>query len=65
MKNYKKYWKSKFFKDIKDTFSIKSNESQLISEIFKIQDFMSDLGINKVGSFGHKFTEGAIFTTFL
>ena len=65
MKNYKKFWKSKFLKDIRDSFSNKQYESQLISEIFKVQDFMSDLGINKVGSFGHKFTEGAIFTAFL
>jgi hypothetical protein len=24
MKNYKKYWKNKFFKDLKDTFSMQS-----------------------------------------
>ncbi len=65
MKNYKKFWRNKFFKDIKDSFSNKSNESQLISDIFKVQDFLSDLGMNKVGSFGYKFTEGALFTAFM
>lgn len=33
--------------------------------MFKVQDFLSDLGMNKVGSFGYKFTEGTIFTAFL
>jgi hypothetical protein len=65
MKNYKKFWRSKFFKDIKNSFSSNAYESQLISDIFKVQDFLSDLGMNKVGSFGYKFTEGAIFTAFM
>ena len=33
-----------------------STEPQLINDMFKIQDFLSDLGMNKVGSFGYKFT---------
>ncbi len=56
MKNYKKYWKNKFFKDLKDTFSMQSTQPQLLNDMFKIQDFLSDLGMNKVGSFGYKFT---------
>ncbi len=42
-----------------------STEPQLINDMFKIQDFLSDLGMNKVGSFGYKFTEGTIFTAYL
>jgi len=56
MKNYKKYWKNKLFKDFKENFSMASNEPQLISDMFKVQDFLSDLAMNKVGSFGYKFT---------
>lgn len=30
-----------------------------------MQDFLADLGMSKVGSFGYKFTEGTIFTSFI
>jgi hypothetical protein len=33
--------------------------------MFKLQDFLSDLGMTKVGSFGYKLTEGTIFTSFI
>ena len=33
--------------------------------MFKVSDFLSDMGMNKVGSFGYKFTEGTMFTAFL
>jgi hypothetical protein len=33
--------------------------------MFKLQDFLSDLGMTKVGSFGYKLTEATIFTSFI
>lgn len=36
-----------------------------MSNIFKVQDFLSDLGMTKIGSFGYKFTESSIFTSFI
>lgn len=40
-------------------------EPQLLNDIFKLQDFLSDLGMTKVGSFGYKLTEGTLFTSFI
>lgn len=36
-----------------------------MSNIFKVQDFLNDLGMTKIGSFGYKFTESSIFTSFI
>jgi hypothetical protein len=36
-----------------------------MTNIFKVQDFLSDLGMTKVGSFGYKLTESSIFTSFI
>lgn len=36
-----------------------------MTNIFKVQDFLSDLGMTKIGSFGYKFTESSIFTSFI
>lgn len=35
---------------------ISFSEPALMNNIFKVQDFLSDLGMTKVGSFGYKFT---------
>ena len=32
------------------------DEPALMSTSFKVQDFLSDLGMTKIGSFGYKFT---------
>lgn len=39
--------------------------SALMNNIFKVQEFLSDLGMTKIGSFGYKFTESSIFTSFI
>jgi hypothetical protein len=44
---------------------MQSTEPQLLNDMFKVQDFLSDLGMNKIGSFGYKFTEGTIFSAYL
>ncbi len=49
----------------KENSSMGLTEPQLLNDIFKVQDFLSDLGMSKVGSFGYKFTEGTIFTSFI
>lgn len=49
----------------KENSSMGLTEPQLLNDIFKVQDFLSDLGMSKVGSFGYKFTEGTIFTSFV
>lgn len=36
-----------------------------MNDMFKTQEFLSDLGMTKVGSFGYKFTESSIFTCFI
>jgi len=41
------------------------DEPALMTNIFKVQDFLSDLGMTKVGSFGYKLTESSIFTSFI
>jgi hypothetical protein len=40
-------------------------EPQLLNEMFRLQDFLSDLGMTKVGSFGYKMTESMLFTSFI
>jgi hypothetical protein len=53
------------YKDNKENSTLSLTEPQLLNDIFKVQDFLSDLGMSKVGSFGYKFTEGTIFTSFI
>jgi len=53
------------YKEGKENSSMGLTEPQLLNDIFKVQDFLSDLGMSKVGSFGYKFTEGTIFTSFI
>lgn len=53
------------YKEGKENSSLSLTEPQLLNDIFKVQDFLSDLGMSKVGSFGYKFTEGTIFTSFI
>lgn len=48
-----------------DTTINSFDPSALMSNIFKVQDFLSDLGMTKIGSFGYKFTESSIFTSFI
>lgn len=36
-----------------------------IEELYNVQDFLSDLNMTKVGSFGYKFTETSIFSSFI
>ena len=65
MKNYRKFWKSIKYKDMKENSSMMLTEPQLLNDVFRVQDFLADLGMSKVGSFGYKFTEGTIFTAFI
>ena len=65
MKNYRKFWKSIKYKDMKENSSMTLTEPQLLNDVFRVQDFLADLGMSKVGSFGYKFTEGTIFTAFI
>lgn len=53
------------YKEGKENSSLGLTEPQLLNDIFRVQDFLSDLGMSKVGSFGYKFTEGTIFTSFI
>ena len=54
MRNYKKF------------FITQQNEkNQTLSDLFKVEEFLSDLGMTKVGSFGCKFTESTIFASFI
>ena len=48
--------KSQKYKDNKENSSIGLTEPQLLNDIFRLQDFLSDLGMTKVGSFGYKMT---------
>lgn len=36
-----------------------------MTDILRVQDFLTDLGMTKIGSFGVKFTESSIFTAFI
>lgn len=56
--------KQQKYKD-KENSEIGLTEPQLLNDMFKLQDFLSDLGMTKVGSFGYKLTEGTIFTSFI
>ena len=53
------------YKDNKENSSIGLTEPQLLNEMFRLQDFLSDLGMTKVGSFGYKMTESMLFTSFI
>ena len=55
MKNYKKFWIKHKDKKVDESRNHLS-EPQLIINIFNVQEFLSDLGMTKVGSFGFKFT---------
>jgi hypothetical protein len=44
------------YKESKENSTISLTEPQLLNDIFKVQEFLSDLGMSKVGSFGYKFT---------
>ena len=33
--------------------------------MFRVQEFLSELGMTKIGSFGYKFTESSIFISFI
>ena len=64
MRNYRRFWiKPKNGK--LDSSITEMVSPQLITDIFKVEDFLSDLGMTKVGSFGFKFTESSIFTSFI
>ena len=54
MRNYKKFWISK-----------EHRKEENLHELFKVEEFLSDLGMTKVGSFGCKFTESTIFASFI
>lgn len=64
MKNYRKFinWKKTFNAD-SSSFEIEGVST--FTDFFKIQNFLNDLGMTKVGSFGYKFTESSIFTAFI
>lgn len=57
--------KSQKYKDNKENSSIGLTEPQLLNDIFRLQDFLSDLGMTKVGSFGYKMTQSTLFTSFI
>jgi hypothetical protein len=57
--------KQQKYKDSKENSSIGLTEPQLLNDMFRLQDFLSDLGMTKVGSFGYKLTEGTLFTSFI
>lgn len=66
MKNYNKFMtKPKKTKDHEESSLHFDGSSTLMNNIFKVQDFLSDLGMTKIGSFGYKFTESSIFTSFI
>ena len=44
------------YKDNKENSSIGLTEPQLLNDMYRLQDFLSDLGMTKVGSFGYKLT---------
>lgn len=55
MRNYKRFW-CKPKEKRGDSSFYEFGESQLLNDIFKVRDFLEDLGMTKVGSFGVKFT---------
>lgn len=57
--------KQQKYKEGKENSTIGLTEPQLLNDMFKLQDFLSDLGMTKVGSFGYKLTEATIFTSFI
>lgn len=67
MKNYRKFFSKPKVpaSDKFDTTIASFDPSALMANIFKVQDFLSDLGMTKIGSFGYKFTESSIFTSFI
>jgi hypothetical protein len=66
MKNYKKFMnKPKIPKNHDENSMMQLEESSMMTSIFKVQDFLNDLGMTKIGSFGYKFTESSIFTSFI
>lgn len=64
MRNYKRFW-CKPKEKRGDSSFYDFGDSQLINDIFKVREFLEDLGMTKVGSFGSKFTESSIFTAFI
>ena len=54
MRNYKKF-----------LITQQNEKNQTLSDLFKVEEFLSDLGMTKVGSFGCKFTESTIFASFI
>ena len=64
MRNYRRFWVKPKEKKL-DLSNYDLEEPQLMNDIFKVQDFLSDLGMTKIGSFGFKFTESSIFTAFI
>lgn len=36
-----------------------------LDELYNTQDFLNDIGMGKIGSFGYKFTETSIFSAFI
>ena len=44
------------YKDNKENSSIGLTEPQLLNDMYRLQDFLSDLGMTKVGSYGYKLT---------
>lgn len=57
--------KPKNYKENAENSMMNFDQSGLMTNIFKVQDFLSDLGMTKIGSFGYKFTESSIFTSFI
>ena len=64
MRNYRRFWIKQKEKKL-DLSNYDLEEPQLMNDLFKVQDFLSDLGMTKIGSFGFKFTESSIFTAFI
>lgn len=66
MRNYKRFWNKPKEKEKKgDSSYMDLGQPQLMTDIFKVQDFLADLGMTKIGSFGFKFTQSSIFTAFI
>ena len=55
MRNYRRFWVKPKEKKL-DLSNFDLEEPQLMNDIFKVQDFLLDLGMTKIGSFGFKFT---------
>ena len=66
MKNYRKFLNKKKLATAEISMSGLHTEGLTsFTDYFKVQAFLSDLGMTKVGSFGYKFTESSIFTRFI